>query len=82
MLFGSDRLFELAAEGDEVVRLRPNAATALFLLGLVMRDECAAVAWKDMFQVFRSQKDQVTRTVSQEGDALCALVANKKRESW
>lgn len=47
---GNDRLLELAAEGEEVVRFRPNAATALFLLGLVMRDECAAVAWKDMLK--------------------------------
>lgn len=58
MSFGSDRLFELAAEGDEVVRLRPSAATALFLLGLVMRDECAAVAWKDMFQVSLSNRNK------------------------
>lgn len=51
---GNDRLFELAAEGDEVVRLRPNAATALFLLGLVMRDERAAVVWKDIINVSSS----------------------------
>jgi len=66
VLFGSDRLFELAAEGDEVVRLRPSAATALLLLGLVMRDECAAVAWKDIVQV--SLPKGRSNTNSQSGE--------------
>jgi hypothetical protein len=50
---GNDRFLRLAEDGDEVVRFNPNAATALVLLGLVMRDERAGVAWKDILQAFR-----------------------------
>jgi hypothetical protein len=45
---GNEGFLRLADEGDEVFRFNPNAATALVLLGLVMREERAGVAWKDM----------------------------------
>jgi hypothetical protein len=49
---GNDRFLGLAEDGEEVVRCSPNAAIALVRLGLVMRDERAGVAWKDMFNGF------------------------------
>jgi hypothetical protein len=50
---GNDRFLGLAEDGDEVVRFSPKAATALVLLGFVMRDERAGVAWKDILQSSR-----------------------------
>lgn len=35
-------------DGEDVDRFSPSAAAALVLLGLVMRDERAGVAWNDM----------------------------------
>lgn len=49
---GKDRLFELAVDGDEVFRFSPNAAAALVLRGVLMRDERAGVAWKDISMIF------------------------------
>lgn len=46
-----DFLRGLADEGDETERLRPIAAAAPVLLGLVMREERAAVAWNDMLPI-------------------------------
>lgn len=39
----------LVPEGDDVDRFSPKAAAALVLLVLVIREERAGVAWKDMF---------------------------------
>lgn len=46
-----DFLRGLADEGDETERLRPIAAAAPVLLGLVIREERAAVAWNDMLLI-------------------------------
>lgn len=35
-------------DGEDVDRFSPSAAAALVLLGLVMRDERAGVAWNDI----------------------------------
>ena len=35
-------------DGEDVDRFSPSVAAALVLLGLVMRDERAGVAWNDM----------------------------------
>ena len=85
---GNDGLFGLAADGDEVVRFKPNAAIALFLLGLVMRDERAGVVWKDMLRgsLFQSSwqpysKLQDARGCSQGMESLSVTVARVRLES-
>jgi hypothetical protein len=37
-------------DGEDVDRFSPRVAAALVLLGLVMRDERAGVAWRDMLE--------------------------------
>lgn len=45
---GKDRFRGLGLDGEDVDRFSPSAAAALVLLGLVMRDERAGVAWNDI----------------------------------
>lgn len=48
---GSDFLRGLTEDGDDVPLLNPSAACALGLRDLVMREERAGVAWKDMVEL-------------------------------